>query len=86
MTHKTIMEVLKWARENNVMKIKVEGVEAEFAPVAVTPEDLELADKMYNQNELNSYINSTLEEQDEKRKKNEAQEQKEHEDMMYYSS
>jgi len=86
MTHKTIMEVLQWARENNVMKIKVEGVEAEFAPVAVTPEDLELADKMYNQQELSSYVNSTLGEQGEQQKKDEAQEQKERDEMMYYSS
>ena len=86
MTHKTIMEVLQWARDNNVIRIKVEEVEAEFAPVAVTPEDLELADKMYNQHELNSYINSTLEEQGEQQKKDEAQEQKERDEMMYYSS
>jgi hypothetical protein len=81
-----IMEVLQWARDNNVMKIKVGDVEAEFAPVAVTPEDLELADKMYNQQELNSYVNTTLDEQDQQQKKDEAQEQKERDEMMYYSS
>ena len=86
MTPEEIMEVLQWARDNNVIRIKVEEVEAEFAPVAATPEDLELADKMYNQQELNSYINSTLEEQDQQQKTDEAQEQEEREKMMYYSS
>jgi len=86
MTHKTIMEVLQWARENNVMRIKCGEVEAEFAPSAQTPEDMDLANQMYNQQELNSYINSTLEEQGEQRKKDEAQEQKERDEMMYYSS
>ncbi len=86
MTHKTIMEVLKWARENNVMRIKCGDLEAEFAPEAQTPEELGLDNEAYSPSELTAYINSTLEEQDEKRKKNEAQEQKEHEDMMYYSS
>ena len=86
MTHKTIMEVLQWARENNVMRIKCGEVEAEFAPSAQTPEGMDLANQMYNQQELNSYINSTLEEQGEQRKNDEAQEQKERDEMMYYSS
>jgi hypothetical protein len=86
MTHKTIMEVLQWARDNNVIRIKVEEVEAEFAPVAATSEDLELADKMYNQQELNSYVSTTLDEQDQQQKKDDAQEQKERDEMMYYSS
>ena len=80
MTHKTIMEVLQWARENNVMRIKCGEVEAEFAPSAQTPEDMDLA------NQLNSYINSTLEDQGQQRKQDEAQEQKERDEMMYYSS
>jgi len=86
MTPEEIMEILQWARDNNVIRIKAGEVEAEFAPVAATPEDLELADKMYNQQELNSYINTTLEEQGEQQKKDEAQEQKERDEMMYYSS
>ena len=80
MTHKTIMEVLQWARDNNVMRIKCGEVEAEFAPSAQTPEDMDLA------NQLNSYINSTLEDQGQQRKQDEAQEQKERDEMMYYSS
>ena len=86
MTPESIMEVLQWARDNNVIRIKVGDVEAEFAPVAATPEDLELADKMYNQQELNSYINTTLGEQGEQQKTDEAQEQEERDKMMYYSS
>jgi|TARA_R100000687_G_C6390741_1_gene137157 hypothetical protein len=86
MTPEEIMEVLQWARDNNVIRIKVEEVEAEFAPAAQTPEDMDLANQMYNQQELNSYINSTLEEQGEQQKKDEAQEQKERDEMMYYSS
>ena len=73
MTPEEIMEVLQWARDNNVIRIKVEEVEAEFAPAAQTPEDMDLANQMYNQQELNSYINSTLEEQGEQQKKDEAQ-------------
>ena len=86
MTPEEIMEVLQWERDNNVIRIKVEEVEAEFAPAAQTPEDMDLANQMYNQQELNSYINSTLEEQGEQQKKDEAQEQKERDEMMYYSS
>ena len=86
MTPEEIMEVLQWARDNNVIRIKVEEVEAEFAPAAQTPEDMDLANQMYNQQELNSYINSTLEEQGEQQKKDESQEQKERDEMMYYSS
>ena len=86
MTHEVIMEVLQWARDNNVIRIKAGDVEAEFAPAAQTPEEMDLTDQMYNQHELNSYINSTLEEQGEQQKKDEAQEQKERDEMMYYSS
>jgi len=86
MTPEEIMEVLQWARDNNVIRIKVEEVEAEFAPSAQSPEGMDLANQMYNQQELNSYINSTLEEQGEQRKTDEAQEQKERDEMMYYSS
>ena len=34
MTHEAIMEVFQWARDNNVIRIKVGDVEAEFALVA----------------------------------------------------
>jgi len=85
MTHEVIMEVLQWARDNNVIRIKVGDVEAEFAPAPISHEDLGLPGDM-NDHELNSYINSTLEEQGEQQKKDEAQEQKERNDMMYYSS
>jgi len=86
MTPEEIMEVLQWARDNNVMRIKVGEVEAEFAPAAQTPEGMDLVNQMYDQQEMNSYINSTLEEQGEQQKKDEAQEQKERDEMMYYSS
>tara|TARA_R110002167_G_scaffold29324_3_gene97984 strand:- start:829 stop:1086 length:258 start_codon:yes stop_codon:yes gene_type:complete len=85
MTHEVIMEVLQWARDNNVIRIKVGDVEAEFAPAPISHEGLDLPGDM-NDHELNSYINSTLEEQGEQQKKDEAQEQKERNDMMYYSS
>ena len=35
---------------------------------------------------MNEFVNSTLENQDEQKKKDEAQEQKERDEMMYYSS
>ena len=75
MKHETVMEVLQWARDNNVMRIKVGDVEAEFAPAGITPESGDL--------ELQQFINSTLEDG---QKTDEAQEQKERDEMMYYSS
>ena len=80
MTHKTIMEVLKWARENNVMRIKCGEVEAEFAPAPIEPESSELQ-KLLREQWPHSH--STLEIE---KKKDEAQERKERDEMMYYSS
>tara|TARA_R100001594_G_scaffold121432_1_gene157288 strand:+ start:284 stop:526 length:243 start_codon:yes stop_codon:yes gene_type:complete len=80
MTHKTIMEVLKWARENNVMRIKCGEVEAEFAPAPIEPESSELQKLL---SEQWPHSDSTLEIE---KKKDEAQERKERDEMMYYSS
>ena len=75
MTPEEIMEVLQWARDNNVIRLKVGDVEAEFAPAAMSPESSDA--------ELQRFINSTLEDG---QKTDEAQEQKERDEMMYYSS
>lgn len=80
MTHKTIMEVLKWARENNVMRIKCGEVEAEFAPAPIEPESSELQKLL---SEQWPHSDSTLEIE---KKKDEAQERKERDELMYYSS
>ena len=37
MTHKNMMEILDWARNNNVMRLKCEEIEVEFAPAALEP-------------------------------------------------
>tara|TARA_R110002110_G_scaffold241533_1_gene457840 strand:+ start:179 stop:421 length:243 start_codon:yes stop_codon:yes gene_type:complete len=80
MTPEEIMEVLQWARDNNVIRIKVGEVEAEFAPAAMSPESSDA--------ELQRFINSTIDSAvlGDGQKKDEAQEQKEQDEMMYYSS
>jgi hypothetical protein len=74
MTHKNMMEILQWARDNNVMRLKCEEIEVEFAPSAIEPSK--------EDEELQRLIASSLKPE----KTNSTHELTEREELLYYSS
>jgi hypothetical protein len=74
MTHKQVLEILQWSRENNVMRLKVEDVEVEFAPSALEPEASDL--------DVQALVNGIIK----KEQTDSTQELTERDELLYYSS
>ena len=72
---KKTMDLLEWARNNNVMRLKCGDVEVEFAPAPINAE--------HSEAEMEAFIEDFKRQE---QSKDQAQEKKEQDEMLYYSA